>query len=79
MTEVIRYWCTTSYGDPVMEPDKTGEWVKFEDYEHLRAALSEIEDFARGEGDVGNIVARKAAAALRPETAPPAHQPTGNP
>jgi regulator of replication initiation timing len=37
--------------------------------ERLRATLSEIEDFARGEGDVGNIVARKAAAALRPDTA----------
>lgn len=35
----------------------------------LRSALSEIEDFARGEGEVGNIIARKAAAALRPETA----------
>ena len=71
MTEVTRYWCTTSYGDPVMEPDDGGDWVKFEEYERLHKALSEIEDFARGEGDVGNIVARKAAAALRPDTAPP--------
>lgn len=46
--------------------------------ERLRETLSEIEDFARGEGDVGNIVARKAGAALRPETAPPADQPTGD-
>lgn len=35
----------------------------------LRSVLSEIEDFARGEGEVGNIIARKAAAVLRPETA----------
>lgn len=58
-------------GNILMLEADDGDWVRFEEYEQLHKVLSEIEEFARGEGDVGNIVARKAAAALRPDTAPP--------
>jgi hypothetical protein len=36
-----RYWCTSSYGDPVMEPDVRGDWVRLED------ALAELVDLGR--------------------------------
>jgi hypothetical protein len=39
--------------------------------ERLRDALDTIECVARGEGDIGNLVARRAAAALRPESTAP--------
>jgi hypothetical protein len=69
--DIVKYLRDQQKGFAVTDPRGIRLGEAADEIESLRECLSEIEDFARGEGDVGNIIARKVAAKLRPETAPP--------
>lgn len=42
-TDVTRYRCTESYGNPVMDPDEDGQWVSYDDVKHLLSVEPKLE------------------------------------